>query len=274
MLTKSNQKVTADMVLRQLAKRHTGRLSTPDDIFLTQVKNGRSWGLKGTLLIMDALAIRKSWSKPCFTGYEVKVDRGDFLRDQKWPGYMECCNEMYFACPSGLIQPDELPKEVGLIWFNPEKESLFTKRKALYRPIEIPYDMLMYLVMNRIGSENNHPFFSNKREYFEALRADKAERRDLGRYVAGQTGQMIQELREENDTLKIDLKWAQRDVKKYEKLREALLAHGIRLYNNPVLELEKALSSSMSPGVVDKIEELNRVTAQLTKLVQPTKQVV
>ena len=177
----ATQKVRSDMILRQLQKRHVDKARL-DDVFLTEVKNGQSYVPRGELLILDALAIKKSWANPCFTGYEVKVDRGDFMRDQKWPGYLQYCHQFYFTCPQGLIQPEELPKEVGLIYYNPEKDCISTKRKALYRPIEIPPELLMYIVMSKLNSDR-HPFFNTTREYFEALLEDKADRKELGYYV-------------------------------------------------------------------------------------------
>lgn len=61
MASKTN--VRADEIKRALSKRHT------DDVFLTEVKIGKTWGNK-ELLKFDAFAIKKSWAKPRLTGYE------------------------------------------------------------------------------------------------------------------------------------------------------------------------------------------------------------
>ncbi|MBE3586548.1 MAG: MmcB family DNA repair protein [Thermoanaerobacter sp.] len=264
-----DKQIRADMILRQLSKRHVGRLKTPNDIFLTNVKNGRSWD-NGNLLIMDALAIRKSWKKPCFTGYEVKVDRGDFLRDQKWPGYLQYCHEFYFACPMGLIRPEELPNEVGLIYYNPEKDCISTKRKALYRPVEISWELLMYLVMTRINGDSQHPFFSSRREYFEALVKDKAERKKLGIYVAREVGGYIKELQDEKRKIESELNWARPKIENYNAISKVLLKHGISLYrdSNEIAEvLDKALTGSLNPAIVKKIEELTDLANRLQQMV-------
>ena len=58
------------------------------DFFLTECKSGSTWfSPVGDMKILDALAIRKSWASPCFTGYEIKVSRSDFLRDTKFYTY-------------------------------------------------------------------------------------------------------------------------------------------------------------------------------------------
>lgn len=266
-------KVRADMILRQLSKRHVGRVKSPDDVFLTNVKNGRSWD-NDNLLIMDALAIRRSWRKPCFTGYEIKVDRSDFLRDQKWPGYLEFCHEFYFVCPVGLIQPEELPSEVGLIYYNPEKDCILTRRKALYRPVEIPYDLLMYLVMTRIDGDRQHPFFTNRREYFEAMAKEKAERKKIGKYIAREVGGYIKVLLEENRKMKRELSLAQQKVQIYDEVSKVLRKHGLNLYRDPkelAEDLDNALEKNLSPCVVKKIDELARLISGLQEMVLVTR---
>ncbi|MDH7578496.1 MAG: hypothetical protein QHH75_11950 [Bacillota bacterium] len=36
-------KVRADLILRQISKRHVGKTHAIDDVFLTEVKNGKTW---------------------------------------------------------------------------------------------------------------------------------------------------------------------------------------------------------------------------------------
>lgn len=215
------QRVRVDLILRQIAKRHIGKTSTLDDIFLTEVKNGKTMG-NDELVRLDALAIRRSWSKPLLTGYEVKINRHDFLRDDKWPKYLDLCHEFYFVCPSGLISPEELPREVGLIWYNSDKDCISTKRKAVYRQIEVPVEMLWYLVMTRIKSDNQHPFFSSHREYLEAWLEDKKERKNLGKAVRNKTFNLIADLTEQVKNLERKLKHATEHAAQEKKILEQI----------------------------------------------------
>ncbi len=49
-----------------------------------------------------------------FTVIEVKSSLADFRADQKWPEYLEFCNQFYFAVPEGF--PTEvLPEDQGLM---------------------------------------------------------------------------------------------------------------------------------------------------------------
>lgn len=75
-------KVTSTNIKLALAEKHWR------DFFLTEVKSGSTWmTARGDMKILDGLAIRKSWTSPCFTGYEVKISRSDFLRDSKFYTY-------------------------------------------------------------------------------------------------------------------------------------------------------------------------------------------
>lgn len=49
-------------------------------------------------------------------GFEIKVDRNDFLRDKKWQTYSKFCSSLAVACPDGLIQKGEIPDPFGLLW--------------------------------------------------------------------------------------------------------------------------------------------------------------
>lgn len=51
-------------------------------------------------------------------GYEIKTSRSDFLGDKKWKEYLEYCGKFYFVCPAGMIKPEELDKEIGLIYID------------------------------------------------------------------------------------------------------------------------------------------------------------
>ncbi len=65
-------------------------------------------------LRIDALVIdiHKRWVR----GFEVKVSRSDFLRDEKWQLYSQFCSSLSIACPKGLIAKDEVPDPFGLLW--------------------------------------------------------------------------------------------------------------------------------------------------------------
>ena len=88
--------------------------------------------------IIDAWGIRP---REIYTmGIEVKVSRADWLaakhKDRKteeirtnglaWSG----TNEIYYACPAGLIQVHEVSESVGLLWYN--SNGRFVNKKKPY----------------------------------------------------------------------------------------------------------------------------------------------
>ena len=153
-------KVTANQILKKLKTLHTQK---PDpralpDAFYAEVKSGRT---RPGYLRFDAVAIKQSWAKPCIMGYEIKVSRSDFLRDKKWQNYQKYCHEFYFVSPPGVVKIEDLDAagcgDVGLIYYSAEHDTLFVKRRAMYRKIDLRspevVGMLMYLAMYRACGE-------------------------------------------------------------------------------------------------------------------------
>lgn len=253
----SKTKVRADEIKRALAKRHT------DDLFLTEVKTGATWR-NDELLKFDALAIKKSWAKPRFTGYEVKVNRSDFLKDQKWPGYLPHCHCFSFVCPKGLITPEELADEVGLIWYYPDTGALVTKRPAKYRLIEISADLLYYILLSRIESDR-HPFFSSHREKIEAYVKDKQARLNLAREFKGKLFDEIAALREKVRELELELRHG--GYEQLEKIKKAAEKAGIETrYIWWPNEVVKMLENSIHPDILHAVDRIQREADEIRKL--------
>lgn len=71
----------------------------------------------------DVLSLNKAGN---ITEFEVKISRSDFKADRKkrkfkyyeQKNFTLMPNRFYYACPEGLIQPDEIPAYAGLIYFN------------------------------------------------------------------------------------------------------------------------------------------------------------
>lgn len=251
------------MILKALRKKHLSKQRP--DVFFAGVKNGPTHTAKH-LLILDALAIAKSWTRPCFTGYEVKVSRSDFTSDEKWIHYLQYCHLFYFVCPTGLIEPAELPEEVGLMYYNSEKEALSTKKKALIRPVDIDWQMLYYLIIAR-SEDDRHPFFSSQREFLEAWVQDKEERARLGWRVRSKVANRLDELEKENEELKRRLEYQDRHKEELKKLKDLLKEHGVDLREWRGEEhLKQALSKGMPQGLTAEIERLQRQTQVILKM--------
>ncbi len=256
------RKIRADMIKLALSKRHRG------DSFFTEVKNGPTH-VTHELLIMDAVAFKKSWANPCIMGYEIKVSRNDFLGDDKWRGYLPYCNEFSFVCPKGMIELNEIPDDVGLIYYNPDKETLYTRRRAAYKDIETPVGMLMYLIMRWDGQK--HPFFTTEREYFEALWADERDRKELGRFVATETQEYIRSLEKQIKEYEITKYRYESDVEVMDKLRELVKPFSANPHYQSKWDVfyavEKILKTGMPPDVAGHVLAMERELDAIKKLV-------
>lgn len=197
MIAETRNKITSSEIKIALSNFHE------KDFFLTEVKNGSTYfpSAQG-LLMFDGFAMTRSYTKPCIKIYEVKVSRGDFLRDNKWNLYKQYCNELYFVVPKGLIDKTEIPDDVGLIYYNREgNRKLITKQKALWRDIEEPVDVYKYLIYSRLDTDRI-PFFNDRKEYAEAYLQDKKEKKYIGVHLGSKMAEELQEAEKKLESLK------------------------------------------------------------------------
>lgn len=188
--------LTAKQVVGLLAARHT------KDVFVAECKVGPTHAVGGRVPRLDAWAMPRSWSKPSVHGYEVKVARQDFLRDEKWAEYMTYCNCMWFVAPKSLIQLEELPPEVGLLEVSKNGKRLFTRRKAVERDVEIPEDLWRYVLMCRaVISERDIDLERSSTAYWERWLRERKRKNELGYEVRGKIRDIANRLQVENDRL-------------------------------------------------------------------------
>jgi hypothetical protein len=240
----TQKKVTAPTIKHALSRRHK------DDFFLTEVKDGPTW-FKDHVRI-DAWAMKKSWSNPHVLGYEVKVSRSDFLNDTKWPSYLSMCNSLSFVCPKGLIKPDEIDPQVGLIYYNPEKKSLYTAKKALYRNIEIKSEMFQYILMSRITSQE-YPFFSSKREFFEQWIVEKKLSYELGQQVSTNISKLVRAKLKDNNKASSEILQLKEIKQDLDLFKNWCKDNGIPLWLDMPKKLE-AISVRLQKTLDPKIE--------------------
>ncbi|MDD5459966.1 MAG: MmcB family DNA repair protein [Phycisphaerae bacterium] len=228
-------KLTAWKISAELAKRHT------QDMFFTEVKNGPTWF--GGHSRIDALAIKKSWANPCIVGYEIKVSRSDFLKDNKWQAYLDMCNELYFVCPKDLIALNEVPESCGLKHVN-ENGYMRTIKKAPYREIEHPAEMYMYLLMNYAG-DAKPPFRETRYEQIEAYLQDKKKTTELARNFKSKLIEKVATLEEEKNRADYSHSAWEKERQEYQKMVKMLSEHtGSTYIGNPSIYLKNILDNS------------------------------
>lgn len=254
--------VTSYEIKTALAKKHR------KDFFLTECKSGSTWmSAPGEMKILDGLAIRKSWSSPCFTGYEIKISRSDFLRDSKFYTYEEIVNCLYIVCPKGMIERTELPESVGLMYYDPEKKTLTTRKKAIYRKIEYGPDLLLYIIYSRLDSDRI-PFYSDKEDYFRDYVARKIDGKKLGYCVRSR---LIDENRELINKLE-GVRRFEQQRENYEKIIAVARKHGLSYWNTDYLaeDLDKRLSRSC-PDDISSIRKTLEHCVERIKIMEEKK---
>lgn len=243
----------SDKILALLAERHS------KDVFVPECKDGPTH--YGQHRRMDAWVMPRSWSKPWVTAYEIKWSRSDFLRDDKWPRYLECCHQLYFAAPRKLIDPSELPAEVGLVEMASTGTRLLIKKKAPLRTEQvIPEDVWRYVLMCRatIGPESEDQSSADR---WRAWLKRKRENHELGWEVRGR-------IREEHDELRSEAMQLRAQMKGYDRFREALRDAGID--PDTVFEswtIKQRIEEIVGTGLLDHVDrEAGRCMGELELL--------
>lgn len=192
--------VAAHHILELLAEKHS------KDVFVPECKDGPTQSVSNYSR-MDAWVMNRSWARPCYTAYEIKVYRSDFLSDKKWRYYLPYCNEFYFVAPKGMIRPDELPPEAGLMeqLGGPQGRRLIRRKNAPWRDVEVPESLFRYVLMARVKvGRSEYLIEQTKDERAEEWRqfiAEKVALRKLGHEVAKAIREKAQHLESENERL-------------------------------------------------------------------------
>jgi hypothetical protein len=133
---------------------------------------------------MDVWTMSRSWSKMRTCGYEIKVSRSDFKQDDKWQYYLPLCNQFYFACPKGLIKPEEVPGQCGLVYH--VGKIVRSVKKAEWREVKIPEELYQYILMCRakiVPTTFYNATYESQLDSWRKWLAERKEGQDLGYQV-------------------------------------------------------------------------------------------
>jgi hypothetical protein len=219
---------------------------------------------------MDAWVMAKSWSKMCCTGYEIKVARSDFLRDDKWQAYLPFCNAFYFVSPPNVIATSEVPHDAGLMVTSKNTTNLYTKKKAPFRDIQIDADIFRYVLMWRAKITRDHHESGDKAAWWREFIEGRASDKDLGWRAGKRVGEV---LRREVDEIREKQMELEKRLGKFAEVRAVLERLGIRedvwLHVPTVEEKLRALSDVIPDGLdrvaKEAIGSLERMLRALDK---------
>ncbi len=244
--------LSSEQLLEALAVKHS------KDVFVPECKTGPTH--YSHVQRLDAWVMRKSWAHPCAIGYEIKVSRSDFLADNKWPYYLDYCNEFSFVVAPGVCEPSEMMEGVGLLVASKNGSRLYTKRKAAFRDIEIPGDIFRYILMARAGIDE----FATETtaEYWRRWLTEKEEDQHLGHRVS----KRIQEL------VSTRITTVETKNRQLKNTNDALQATQAIFDELGIIETwryglkEKIQGAIAKAGGGQLVEEINRAVSSLEKL--------
>jgi hypothetical protein len=251
--------MTEHEITNLLADKHS------QDIFVPQCKTGSTWF--SNVRKMDAWAIQKSWDKPYSTAYEIKISRQDFTNDSKWMEYLPYCNSFYFVCPHGVIDKAETPEQAGLMLVSKTGTKLFTKKKAPFRQVGIPVEVLLYILMWRTKLIDDMSGVS-PRELAKAWLETEQEDKDLGSWVGKKLYEQYQsqvvKVRDENSRLRSQISNLE-DIKKF---CEDLKIYPSALSWTSESRLEQEFKKKLlGCDIVEISDKLNRAAASVQEIV-------
>lgn len=198
--SRNSKPQTAADILSALARRHH------EDIFVSECKDGPTH--TNDHLRLDAWAMNRSWKHLTFTGYEVKVSRSDFLRDQKLMLYLPLCHMLYLVTPPKLVAPEEVPAEVGLMWTSVNGGRLHIRKQAQRRAIEMPANLLLYVLMARARIKDETSAISSS-AYWREWQAERKLDHDLGcrvsKAIREEIERRVKDAESENERLSAEL---------------------------------------------------------------------
>jgi DNA repair MmcB-like protein len=190
--------VAACEILELLRAKHSA------DVFVDECKDGPTHSTEHRRL--DAWSMDRSWAHPYVVGYEIKVSRSDFLRDQKWRDYLSMCNSLYFVTPAGLVDPAEIPEGVGLMCASKSGGKLFIKRRAAYRNVVIAENVWRYILMCRTKITRDRTDYAPSGrqaalDWLDEKKADYHLGQKVSARIARLAGERIAKIESENKKL-------------------------------------------------------------------------
>ena len=175
------------MTLEQrLAWRHA------KDLWVPECKDGATQSREHRRI--DGWAMLRTWSPPTIIGYECKVSRSDWLRDQKFGDYRRMCHLLYVVAEKGIVEPSELPDGVGLM-VPIGADRLKTVRKAARHDGPIHEGVYQYILMCRAEIKAEHPSDSRP-ERVQRYRQMMTDAKDVGEAVARIVSRRVEEERQ------------------------------------------------------------------------------
>lgn len=99
--------------------------------------------------------------------YEIKHSHNDFMSDVKQPNkrasYLEISPQLYYVCPCGVIKPEELPQEAGLIYMDNNGHFEIIINAPVNKGWKENFNISLFNTLIRHKSNENIDFFISEK---------------------------------------------------------------------------------------------------------------
>lgn len=185
----------------------------------------------------DALAIKASWSHPAIHGFEIKVSRADFLKDDKWPGYLDHCKQFWFVtAPGVIVDKSEIPESAGWIEATKNGVKIMTRKKAPAREIDPKQEANLFRQIIHRRHYKAHLDRSQSKEeriaHWEGWLAEREAGKRVGNAVTTEIRNNTVNVARENERLK-------RKITEFEVIKTELEKRGFRIQGHHVAGCEE-----------------------------------
>lgn len=219
----------------------------------------------GDRLRLDGVTMSIDWNNDMWlSGYEVKVSRSDFLRDAKYLRYKDFVDDLTLVCPARMIDRNEVPEPVGLMWYYPDAPAGRPRLKYRRKPDpsngdtrQIEHRLLKQLAQR--VSYGDRPGRYGRYDTAKELVDQRLSMKNIGGLLGSRMAERLQELERLQETREVRRLKAQSDA--YERLVDILYRHGydqitrwsrVDDLDAQLDALDKALSRTVPADEVDR----------------------
>lgn len=184
--------------------------------------------------------------------FEIKVTRADFGHEidqpQKRSAFFHQSNEFYFVTPQGLVSPDEVPENCGLL----EYDGTLKRVKVAQQRLDIRYEpeFVASILGRQVAKRNLKPWYQ--------LLGREVSKETLDKYVSKEVRErMLGEY--ERIQSEASIKAAQEDNMRVQRVMEVISQYIVPEDNfeATLLKLDEYMKKGIPDYIVSRVKELH-----------------
>lgn len=227
-------------------------------------------------LRLDGVALEWSYGNMWIHGFEVKISRSDFLRDSKYTLYRKYCDTLTLVCPRKLIDRNEVPDGIGLMWYDPKTHEVKYRRKPEYDAPGTDTSQITKKLLKTLTQDVKFNSATNRWGHFKSAQDyvdQKTTMKNIGQTLGSKMALRLQQLEHQAEP-----KYQQElhgKAEAYKRLAKILSEHGFYMPQWEVptertfAEFEADLSSMKPTGEV--IRDIENLRDQLNRSIEQLK---